>query len=74
MSTLQNFYTDNEDTIKEESINKYIDIFKECHKNPPQLEEAIKHMFINAGATEDQSNLLIKDIKDKAETTIGKKK
>lgn len=31
-------------------------------------------MFINAGCSEDQSNLLVEDIKNKAEKTIGSEK
>ena len=71
MSSLQNFYTETEDTIKEEeSLNKYIDIFNECRKNPPSLDDALKHLFLNAGSSEAESNQLITDIKNKAKATI----
>ena len=71
MSSLQNFYTETEDTIKEEeSLNKYIDIFNECRKNPPSLDDALKHLFLNAGSSEAESNQLTTDIKNKAKATI----
>ena len=42
------FYTEKEDYLKEESINKYIDEFIEYFKEPPTLENALKQMFISS--------------------------
>ena len=66
------FYTEKEDYLKEESINKYIDEFIEYFKEPPTLENALKQMFISSEATEEQSNELIKDIISKTEEIINK--
>ena len=66
------FYSEKEDYLKEESINKYVDIFIEYVNNPPTLSEALKQMFISLGITEEQSNELIRDIKSKTEEIINK--
>ena len=36
-----NFYDDNEDTAKEESINNYIDLFYNYEINPPNLKKLL---------------------------------
>ncbi len=56
------FYTEKEDYLKEESINKYKDEFIEYIKKPPTLSEALKQMFISSGLTEEHVNDLIRDI------------
>jgi len=66
------FYTEKEDYLKEESINKYVDIFIEYIENPPTLSEALNQMFISLGATEEQSNELISDIISKTEKIVNK--
>ena len=61
------FYTEKEDYLKEESINKYKNEFIEYIKEPPTLSDALKQMFINYEATEEQSNELVNDIISKTE-------
>ena len=66
------FYTEKEDYLKEESINKYKNEFIEYIKEPPTLSDALKQMFINYEATEEQSNELVNDIISKTEVIINK--
>ena len=66
------FYTEKEDYLKEESINKYKNEFIEYIKEPPTLSDALKQMFINYEATEEQSNELVNDIISKTEEIINK--
>ena len=56
------FYADKEDSSKEESIDKYENIFEEYLSKCPTLTEALDQMFISSGATEDKSKELIKEI------------
>ena len=56
------FYADKEDSSKEESIDKYENIFEEYLFKCTTLTEALDQMFISSGATEDKSKELIKDI------------
>ena len=56
------YYSENEDNYKEESIDKYKDIFIEYEDNIPNLSEALNQMFISSGCTEEQSNELINDL------------
>ena len=46
------YYSEEEENNKEESINKYKDLFLEYEKNLPTLSEALKQMFISYGANE----------------------
>jgi len=39
------FYDNNEDTIKNESINHFSSIFKEYNNNIPSLSDALNEMF-----------------------------
>ena len=57
------YYSEGEDIIKEESINNYAYLFYEYENNPPNLEEALKSMFINSNVTEERAEYLTKDIK-----------
>ena len=66
------YYAENEDDDKEESINKYLDLFIEYIGNPPNLSDALKQMFINSGLTEENSNEYIKDIISKTQEIINK--
>ena len=66
------FYTENEDNYKEESINNYLGLFIEYIENPPNLSDALKQMFINAGSTEEKSNELIGDLISKTQEVIDK--
>ena len=56
------FYNQNEETIKENSINDYTNLFSEYDVNPPPLLESLKQMFINSFCNEALSNNLANDI------------
>ena len=60
------FYISDEEnnTPKEESINKYLKLFSEYINNPPKLDEALCQMFLSVGASEDKIKELIKFNKD----------
>ena len=64
------FYSEEEDNYKEESVNKYKDIFSEYEKKIPTLSEALSQMFISSGADMKKANGLIKDILSKCKETI----
>jgi hypothetical protein len=66
------YYTEEEDNSKEESIDKHKDLFLEYEKKLPTLPEALEQMFISAGATEELSDVLTKDIMSKCKKTIEK--
>ena len=65
-----NFYSENEDNFKEESINNYKDLFIDYLDNPPSLSDALKQMFISSGATEGKSQELIKDLISKTDSIL----
>ena len=64
------FYSEQEDNNKEESINKYNDLFINYEQKLPTLEEALNQMFISSGAYKKKSDKLIKDILLKCKKTI----
>ena len=64
------FYSEQEDNNKEESINKYKNLFINYEQKLPTLEEALNQMFISAGADKIKSDKLIKDILLKCKETI----
>ena len=66
------FYTEKEDYLKEESINKYVEEFLSYVEELPSLSDALKQMFISCQLTEEQANDLIKDILTKTEEIINK--
>ena len=68
------YYSENEDNYKEESIDKYKDIFIEYEDNIPDLLEALNQMFINSGCTEEKSNELINDILLKIDKIMNENK
>jgi len=68
-----NFYTEEEDNNKEESINNYKDLFSSFENNLPTLSEALNQMFKSAKLNEKRTNELTKDILDKCEKTIDPK-
>lgn len=43
-----NFYSENEENKKEESINNYRHLFSDYQESPPKLEDDLKSLFINA--------------------------
>ena len=65
------FYTEKEDYLKEDSIDKYKDIFTDYYYENPTLSDSLKQLFINSGAKEELSNDLIKDIISKTEIVIN---
>ena len=66
------FYNEKEDDNKDDSINNYENLFIDFIENPPNLSDALKQMFINAGSTEDNSTNLIEDIISKTQEVINK--
>ena len=50
------FYCNGEDNEKEESINKYKDIFTDYVDNPTALKEALIQIFIVGGVPESELN------------------
>ena len=64
------FYSEEEDNYKEESVNKYKDIFSEYENKIPTLSEALSQMFISSGADMKKADGLIKDILSKCKETI----
>ena len=64
------FYSEEEDNYKEESVNKYKDIFSEYENKIPTLSEALSQMFISSGADMKKADGLKKDILSKCKETI----
>ena len=66
------YYNENEDIKKEEeSINKYLYLFKPYYDNPPTLSDALKEMFLNANASMELVDYLVNDIISKTEAKIN---
>ena len=64
------YYSKEEESRKEESINKYKGIFLEYEKKLPDLSEALRQMYISSGTNEEKSDELIKDIIYKCQQKI----
>jgi len=64
------FYDNNEDTIKNESINNYASIFKEYHINIPSLSDALKEMFISTGISSQKAYEFTEEIMLKSSEII----
>lgn len=71
-----NFFVDEEGCPKpeEETINNYKDLFKEYENNIPTLKEALLHLFISAGLSEQKSNEYYKNIIDTIEKKVNQDK
>lgn len=65
------FYTEKEDYLKEESINKYVDEFISYNEKKPTLSDALNQMFKSSQLTEEEVNDLTKDILTKTEEIIN---
>ena len=65
-----NFYAEEEGQEKEESLNKYWSLCLDYIINPPNLPEALKQMFISAGAEKNEIKDLIEDIESKCEQKL----
>ena len=68
------YYSENEDYSKEESIDKYKEIFIQYEDNSPNLSEALDQMFISEGCNSEESKEFINDIVTKTEKIISKNK
>ena len=66
-----NFYAEEEGQEKEESLNKYWSLCLDYVIDPPNLREALKQMFISAGADKNEIKDLIEDIESKCEQKLG---
>ena len=67
------FYTSQEETTKDESIDKYKAIFAQYYINPPTLKEALEQMFISSGLSEKKTNALISETLNKVNDFITPK-
>ena len=56
------YYSEEEDNNKEESINKYKDLFLDYEKKLPTLSEALNQMFQSSNLDEQKCNELTNDI------------
>ena len=65
-----NFYCEGEDINREESINKYKNLFRDYEKNPPSLKEALNQMFISLDLEKEKVNQLTEDILNKCKERI----
>ena len=66
-----NFYSEEEDNSKEESVNNYIDLFYEYKNKLPSLSEALNQMFKSKKIDNIKVNELTNDILDKCNTKIN---
>ena len=66
-----NFYSEEEDNSKEESVNNYIDLFYEFKNKLPSLSEALNQMFKSNIIDNIKVNELTNDILDKCKTKIN---
>ena len=65
------YYSEEEDNNKEESINKYKDLFLDYEKKLPTLSEALNQMFQSSNLDEQKCNELTNDILDKCKEVIN---
>ena len=56
-------YSEEEENYKEESIDKYRNLFNEFEKKSPNLSEALYQMFISYGADKGKADELKATIK-----------
>ena len=67
------FYCKEEDNNREESINKYQNLFSNYEKNPPSLKEALNQMFKNSNINNNKVNELTEDLLNKCKEKIDEK-
>ena len=65
-----NFYCKEEENSREESINRYKNIFATYEKKPPSLSEALTQMFKSADLSKKKIDELTEDIITKCKATI----
>ena len=68
-----NFYCKEEDNSREESINKYQNLFLNYEKNPPSLKEALNQMFKSSNLNNNKINELTEDILSQCKEKIDPK-
>ena len=64
------FYCREEENTREESINRYKNIFTNYEKNPPSLSEALTQMFKSSNLDSEKISQLTEDILTKCKTRI----
>ena len=64
------FYDNNEDTIKNESINNFSSIFKEYNINIPSLNDALNEMFTSTGISPQKVYEFTEDIISKSSDIV----
>ena len=65
-----NFYDKNEGIEKDESINKYKELFTDFLKNPPSLDESLEQIFISGGLESEKINQFIKQLREDCEERL----
>ena len=70
------FYSEEGENQKEESIDKYKDLFDEYKSQSITLTEALIHMYTSSGVEKNKMNVLITDLikecKNKIELNLDK--
>ena len=64
------FYCKEEENTREESIDRYKNLFRNYEKNPPSLSEALVQMFKSSNLDSKKVNQLTEDILTKCKTRI----
>ena len=64
------FYCKEEENTREESIDRYKNLFRNYEKNPPSLSEALAQMFKSSNLDSKKVNQLTEDILTKCKTKI----
>ena len=68
-----NYYIEEEENRREESLNNYKSLFSNYEKNIPTLNEALNQMFKSAVFDDAKANYLTSDIINKCKTKIDPK-
>ena len=64
------FYCKEEENTREESIDRYKNLFRNYEKNPPSLSEALTQMFKSSNLDTNKINELVEDILNKCKGKI----
>ena len=65
------FHTEEEDNYREESINKYKNLFSKYENNPPSLKEALNQMYKDTNIDNKQIDILTEDIINKCKERMA---
>ena len=68
-----NFYTEQEEAGREESVNNYKYLFDKYEDEFPSLYDSLIQMFESANANEQKAKELAQDIINKCKSKIDKK-